>query len=190
MLHIKRAKDNRVVKCIVHRIADIPGGVTVSVANLGGNDLFEGTPIGVGANGLFVVCKTAQIITKAEASATQYEVAKGHHFKVGDRFATDACNGKQITNIDKSNPAKDVITLAATLGAVVNPNTCAFESSGENKTLKVVPGAIVGSNMSVEPGENLFVDAWVHAVVRKNNAPIVNKAIEDALKNVSYLKHF
>lgn len=29
MLHIKRAKDNRVVKCIVSRIADIPGGVTV-----------------------------------------------------------------------------------------------------------------------------------------------------------------
>lgn len=120
MLHIKRAKDNRVVKCIVHRIADIPGGVTVSVANLGGNDLFEGTPIGVGANGLFVVCKTAQIVAKAEATATQYEVAKGHHFKVGDRFATDACNGQKITNIDKSNPAKDVITLSATLGAVVN----------------------------------------------------------------------
>ena len=171
MLHIKRAKDNRVVKCIVHRIADIPGGVTVSVANLGGNDLFEGTPIGVGANGLFVVC----------------EVAKGHHFKVGDRFATDACNGQKITNIDKSNPAKDVITLSATLGAVVNPNTCAFESSGENKTLKVVPGAIVGSNMSVEQGENLFVDAWVMGVVRKSNAPIVNKAIEEALKNVAYI---
>lgn len=187
MLHIKRAKDNRVVKCIVHRIADIPGGVTVSVANLGGNDLFEGTPIGVGANGLFVVCKTAQIITKAEATATQYEVAKGHHFKVGDRFATDACNGQKITNIDKSNPAKDVITLSATLGAVVNPNTCAFESSDENKTLKVVPGAIVGSNMSVEQGENLFVDAWVMGVVRKSNAPIVNKAIEGALKNVAYI---
>ena len=187
MLHIKRAKDNRVVKCIVHRIADIPGGVTVSVANLGGNDLFEGTPIGVGANGLFVVCKTAQIVTKAEANATQYEVAKGHHFKVGDRFATDACNGQKITNIDKSNPAKDVITLSATLGAVVNPNTCAFESSGENKTLKVVPGAIVGSNMSVEPGENLFVDALVMGVVRKSNAPIVNKAIEEALKNVAYI---
>ena len=69
----------------------------------------------------------------------------------------------------------------------MNPNTCAFESSGENKTLKVVPGAIVGSNMSVEPGENLFVDAWVMGVVRKSNAPIVNKAIEDALKNVAYI---
>ena len=45
-LTIKRAKDNRVVKCILHRIADIPGGVTVKTANLGGTALFEGTPLG------------------------------------------------------------------------------------------------------------------------------------------------
>lgn len=41
-LTIKRKKDNRVVKCILHRVADIPGGVTVSVANLGGSALFGG----------------------------------------------------------------------------------------------------------------------------------------------------
>ena len=85
-LTIKRAKDNRVVKCILHRIADIPGGVTVKTANLGGTALFEGTPLGKGKDGVFEVCKTAQIVTKAEANATTYEVAKGHHFKVGDRF--------------------------------------------------------------------------------------------------------
>ena len=117
-LTIKRAKDNRVVKCILHRIADIPGGVTVSVANLGGSSLFEGTPIGKGKNGAFEVCKTAQVITEADAAAKTYEVAKGHHFKVGDRFATADCNGQTITAIDKSNPAKDVITVGTTLGAV------------------------------------------------------------------------
>ena len=73
---IKRAKDNRVVKCILHRIADIPGGVTVKTANLGGTALFEGTPLGKGNDGVFEVCKTAQIVTKAEANATTYEVAK------------------------------------------------------------------------------------------------------------------
>ena len=102
-LRIDRKKDNRVVKCILHRVADIPGGVTVKVANLGGTGLFEGTPLGVGSDGLFEVCKTAQILTEAIATATTYEVAKGHHFKVGDRFATDACNGQQITAIDKSD---------------------------------------------------------------------------------------
>lgn len=186
-LTIKRAKDNRVVKCILHRIADIPGGVTVKTANLGGTALFEGTPIGRGKDGVFEVCKTAQIVSKAEANATTYEVAKGHHFKVGDRFATDSCNGQSITAIDKSDATKDIITVGTPLGAVVNAGTCAFESSGANKTLKVVPIAIAGSNEDVDEKSNLFVSAWVHAVVRESNAPIVNDAIKNGVKNVSYV---
>lgn len=186
-LTIKRKKDSRVVKCILHRVADIPGGVTVQVANLGGSALFEGTPIGKGSDGLFVVCKTAQVVTEANASATTHEVAKGHHFKVGDRFATDACNGQQITAIDKSDAAKDVITVGATLGAIVKAGTCAFESSGANKTLKVTPVAIAGSNYDVENGDNLFTDAWVIGVVNAANAPIVNDAIKQALKTIAYV---
>lgn len=186
-LTIKRKKDNRVVKCILHRVADIPGGVTVQVANLGGSALFEGTPLGKGSNGLYVVCKTAQVITEANANATTYEVAKGHHFKVGDRFATDACNGQTITAIDKSDATKDVITVGTTLGAIVKAGTCAFESSGDNKTLKVAPVAIAGSNYDVENGENLFTDAWVIGVVNTANAPIVNDAIKQALKTIAYV---
>ena len=186
-LTIKRAKDKRVVKCILHRIADIPGGVTVKTANLGGTALFEGTPIGKGKDGVFEVCKTAQIVSKAEADATTYEVAKGHHFKVGDRFATDACNGQTISAIDKSDATKDIITVGTTLGAVVKAGTCAFESSGANKTLKVIPVAIAGSNEDVDDNSNLFVSAWVHAVVRESNAPIVNDAIKNGVKNVSYV---
>lgn len=186
-LTIKRKKDNRVVKCILHRVADIPGGVTVSVANLGGSALFEGTPLAVGGNGLYVVVKTAQIVTAATATATTYEVAKGHHFKVGDRFATDACNGQLITAIDKTDPAKDVITVGTTLGAEITAGTCAFESKGADKTLKNTPVAIAGSNYDVESGENLFTDAWVIGVVRKANAPIVNDAILTALKNIAYV---
>lgn len=175
------------MKCILHRIADIPGGVTVKTANLGGTALFEGTPIGKGKDGVFEVCKTAQVITQADVSAKTYEVAKGHHFKVGDRFATADCDGQTITAIDKSNPAKDIITVGTTLGAVVKAGTCAFESSGANKTLKVVPCAIAGSNEDVDANSNLFVSAWVHAVVRESNAPIVNDAIKNGVKNVSYV---
>lgn len=188
MLQIERKKDNRVVKCILHRVADIPGGVTVKVANLGGTALFEGTPIGVDANGLYAVCKTAQIVTEAAASATSYEVAKGHHFKVGDRFATADCNGQTITAIDKSDPAKDIITVDTTLSASkIAAGTCAFESSGANKTLKVTPVAIAGSNEDVKSDTNLFVSAWVIGVVNKATAPIVNDAIKTALKGVVYV---
>lgn len=186
-LTIKRGKDKRVVKCVLHRVADIPGGVTVKVANLGGSALFEGTPLGVGYDGQYLVCKTAQIVTEAAAAATTYDVAKGHHFNVGDRFATDDANGQTITKIDKSDAAKDVITLGTSLGVVVKAGTCAFESSGANKTLKVAPVAIAGSNMDVEKESNLFVDAWVIGVVRAANAPIVNGAIKTALKNIVYV---
>lgn len=93
--------------------------------------------------------QTATIIAKATATATTYDVAKGHHFKVGDRFATDGANGQAITAIDKSNPAKDVITVGTTLGAEITAGTTAFESSGANKTLKNAPIAVAGSNYSV-----------------------------------------
>lgn len=188
MLTIERKKDNRVVKCILHRVADIPGGVTVKVSNLGGSALFEGTPIGVDANGLYAVCKTAQIVTEASENAKTFEVAKGHHFKVGDRFATADCNGQAITLIDKSDPTKDIITVGTALSTGKIPaGTCAFESSGADKTLKVVPVAIAGSNEDVKSDSNLFVSAWVIGVVNKATSPIVNDAIKNALKGVVYV---
>ncbi len=186
---IKRKTDNRVVKCVLHRVADIPGGLTIKVADLGGNSLFEGTPIGIDSDGVGRVVKTAQIITEADTSATSFDVAKGHHFKVGDRFATASCNGQTITTIDKSNAAKDVITVGTALSttAKVAAGTCAFESGGANKVLKYSPIAIAGSNEDVVDGDNLFVSAWVIGVVKEANAPIVDDAIKTALKGVQYV---
>ena len=186
-LTIKRSKDNRVVKCILHRIADIPGGVTVHVANLGGSALFEGTPLAKGSNGLYEVCKTAQILTNAANDATTYDVAKGHHFKVGDYFAVGNNNGQQITAIDKSNAAKDVITLGTTIGAAITSGAVAFQTTGANKTVKNTPVAIAGSNMDVDADTNLFVDAWVMGVVREGNAPVVTDAAKTALKGIIYV---
>lgn len=187
-MQVKRKKDNRVVKCILHRIADIPGGVSVATANLGGKALFEGTPVGKGANGLYSVVKTAQILAAATASAKSYNVAKGHHFIVGDRFATPGANGQLIESIDKTDATKDVITLKATLGVAVEAGEIAFESAGEDKNLKVSPVAVAGSNMDVDPdGDNLWVDAWVHGVVLDSNAPGATAAIKAALKGIVYV---
>lgn len=186
-MQVKRKKDSRVVKCIVHRIADIPGGVTVETASLGGKALFEGTPLGKGKDGLYNVVKTAQIVTAADAAATAYEVAKGHHFKTGDRFSAGGANGQTIASIDKSDPAKDVITLSATLGNAVKVGDTAFESAGANTTLKIIPETVAGSNYDVDPdGDNLWVDAWLIGVVRESNAPAVSDAIKSALKGIVY----
>lgn len=184
-LRIERKKDNRAGKCILHRIADIPGGVTVSTANLSGVVLKEGTPIGKGENGMYSVCKTAVL---QEANGTKLTVKGVHHFKVGDKIATSGSAGKTIVSLEHDfAPATEKIYLDSALDGSPQEGDILFEVTGANKTMRVVPVAVVGSNMDVKAGENLFVDAWVHAVVREAGAPAVTEKMKEALRNVSYV---
>lgn len=186
-LSIKRTTGTRATKCVLHRVADIPGGVAVVSANLGGSELLEGTPLGKGENGLYRVCKTARIIAKAQASATQYEISKGSHFVVGDHFAASDCNGKVITAIDKSHSDKDVITLASSLGKAIKANTCAYESEGENTNIKVKPIAVASLSEEVKQGENLWVSAVVIGVVSEAIAPAISAEMKLSLWGVVYV---
>lgn len=183
-LRIERKKDNRAGKCILHRIADIPGGVTVSTANLSGVVLKEGTPIGKGENGMYSVCKTAVL---QEANGTKLTVKGVHHFKVGDKIATSGSAGKTIVSLEDDHSDYKKIYLDSALDGSPQEGDILFEVTGANKTMRVVPVAVVGSNMDVKAGENLFVDAWVHAVVREAGAPAVTEKMKEALRNVSYV---
>lgn len=279
---IQRAKDNRVVKSILHRIADIPGGVTVSVTNLGGTALYEGTPLLKGSNGAYDVKKTGKVIT-GYTSGTSLEIAKGSHFKIGDKIADEgATMHATITAIDKTtNTDKDVVTLAAGFsaglaegakiilvtvttnaavgrGAVVQGAVSATDATSfkvdkghalsvgdhvagtgadpmtgklitnidrgndgydtitigsanakalaDDEELKVVTAlngttvktfavadtitkqgkavAVVGSNMDVDATTNLFVDAWVCAVITEANAPVYTDEIKAELAGI------
>jgi hypothetical protein len=190
-LKITRSADSRVIKAILHRIADVPGGVTVSVADIGGAALKEGTPLAYAvADGMYHVCKTALIVTDAIISAVAYDVAKGSHFKVGDRFATEGANGQLITAIDKTtNADKDVITVGTTLGVVITAasKTVAFQSNAGDKVVKYAPTVIAGQNQDVVASESLFTDAWVLAVVKTGNAPSVNATVTATLKGIHYI---
>lgn len=187
-LKIERKGDVRFAKPILIRVADIPGGVTIQTSVLGGAALLEGTPVGPVANGMYGVAKTAKVVTQAAIDAVTYEVDKRHHFKVGDFFGTAACNGKAITAIDKTTSAtKDTITLATTLGAVIAVGTVAYQTGNGDKVIAVTPTAIAGSSYDVETTNNLFVDAWLIAVVKEVNAPAVDAGIKTALKGVHYI---
>lgn len=189
-LKIDRKGDARFTKPILHRVADIPGGVTIQTSVLGGLALLEGTPVGPVANGMFGVTKTAKLVTDAANNAVTYEVAKGHHFNVGDTVAVTGANGKAITAIDKTTSAvKDTITLAATLGVAYTAadGVVLFQASGANQTLLVTPTAIAGSSYDVEVTNNLFVDAWLMAVVKETNSVPVNAGIKTALKCVHFI---
>lgn len=189
MLTITRKSDSRVVKCLLHRVADIPGGVTIKVANLGGSALVEGTPIGVGSNGLYEVVKTAVIVTAASATGTSIEVAKGHHFKVGDYIAFSSTNkGNVIAAIDKSNSAKDVITLTTGLAGDLAVGAVGVQTtSGTTYAPKYTAVGVVGSSYDVESSTNLFVDAWVIGVIKESNAPVVNATIKGNMTGIVYV---
>jgi len=285
MLKIERKSDSRVNKAILHRLADIPGGVTVSVATLGGAALQEGTPLCIGSNGLYNVVKTGKVVT-AYSSGTSLEIAKGHHFKVGDKIADEwATMHATITAIDKTtNADKDVVTLAGAFsgtlakgaklilvtvtenddeqhGAVVQGAVSSTEATSfkvdkghtlavgdhvagtgadpmtgklitnidrgndgydtitinsanakalaDDEVLKVVTAlngttvkgfavadtitkqagaiAIAGSNYDVVANDNLFVDAWLIAVVKEANGPVITSAIKSQLSGIKYV---
>lgn len=188
MLTIKRKSDSRVVKCILHRTADIPGGVTINVANLGGSAVFEGTPLAKGTDGLFEVIKTAQVVTAATSGATKLEVAKGHHFVVGDYIAFGSANkGVQISAIDKTDATKDVLTIAA-LASAVAIGACGVQTKSTTTYAPMYDAiAVAGSNYDVLPGANLFVDAWVIGVVKEAYSPIVNDTIKNAIAGIRYV---
>lgn len=285
MLKIERKSDSRVNKAILHRLADIPGGVTVSVATLGGAALQEGTPLCIGSNGLYNVVKTGKVVT-AYSSGTSLEIAKGHHFKVGDKIADEgATMHATITAIDKTtNADKDVVTLAGAFsgtlakgaklilvtvtendkvqhGAVVQDAVSATNATSfkvdkghtlavgdhvagtgadpmtgklitnidrgndgydtitigsvnakalaDDEVLKVVTAlngttvkdfavadtitkqadaiAIAGSNYDVVANDNLFVDAWLIAVVKEANGPVITSAIKSQLSGIKYV---
>ena len=95
---------------------------------------------------------------------------------------------KQIAKEDRQQ-AKALLgqQITGNVAGAVGAGTCAFESSGANKTLKNTPVAIAGSNYDVESGDNLFVDAWVIGVVNTATAPAVSDAHKQALKTIAYV---
>lgn len=190
MLRIKRQNDTRQVPCILHRIADIPGGVTVDIETLGGSILYEGTPIAVGADGKYNVCKTAKIVTEAANNATAYEVAKGHHFKVGQFLGTGTV-AYAITAIDKTAADKDVITVGTTLGVALAVGAVLYEATAASADAAVAknatPVAVVGSSYDVVANDNLMCEAFVMAVVKESASVPVLAAQKTALKSVIYI---
>lgn len=157
-LTINRQRDNRSNKCLLHRIADIPGGVGVRTSNLGGKLLLEGTPLCKGKDGLWEVFKTAEIVS-VDAEKKTANVKKGHHFVVGDAVGTES---NKIKEIKTNDPSVDVLTLTE----AVSGSTLA--QSGEMR-----PIAVAGSTEDIIAGDNLFTSAWVIAVVNSETAPKV-----------------
>lgn len=191
-LRVRRQKDVKQLHCIEHRIADIPGGVTVDISTLvAGSILSEGTPIAKGSGELYNVVKTATLTKAAAAADVIFEVKKGSQFKVGDFFAgKKGAKAYAITAINRDDPAKDVITLGTALGALPL-GTTVFEAKAESATttsdFKNVAFAVVGESHNVEANENLLVSAMVIGVVRESKAPASSAEIKAAMPAIVFI---
>ena len=182
---VKRRKDTRTPRVFMHKIADIRGGVSVNVTELGCDYLPEGTVLSAPVSGVCHVVKRATLTAEATNSDTTYKVAKGHPFIVGDvvMLATNA-KAYAITAIDNSNSGYDVITVGTTLGAAASIGDQLMQAAAagaSGSALKYAPLSLTGTGKPVEKGQNLDVDAWIIGVTKGNPLP---SAIASELKGI------
>lgn len=84
MRQITSNSDKLTKKNIINRITDVPGGISLTMADLVvGNVVPEGTPLSAPSSGKRTVCKQAKLLTGS--TVTVFRVESGtHQFKTGE----------------------------------------------------------------------------------------------------------
>lgn len=174
---VKKRKDTQVARVFMHKIADIRGGVSVASSVLGGDYLYEGTPLSAPVDGICYVIKYAVVAADVADTDTTITVKIGHHFQVGDVVLTATGSvAATITAIttNNSNSSYDDITISAALGAISAGDyiaEAAAETTGSDSALAYTPVALVGTGKPVISGVNIDTDAWVIGVTKGNDLP-------------------
>lgn len=172
---VTRRKDTRTPRVFMHKTADIRGGVSVKVSELGGDFLNEGAVLSAPDNGICHVVKIAVLSAEATETATDIKVNKGHNFKVGDFIMADE-GGKAnaITSITTTEKTHDTINVKTTLGVRIEKGGFIIEAAaaaaGTSK-LKYTPLSLVGTGKPIVQNSNLDTDAWLIGVTKGNPLP-------------------
>lgn len=172
---VQRRKDTKLPRVFQHKVADIRGGVSVKISELGGDYLREGAVLSAPDNGICHVIKTAEVVAEVGAAETAIKVKKMNNFKVGD-FVMTAADGLAyaITAIDGSNKDYDTITVGTALGTIPKGGfliEAAGESADTTSKLKYTPLAVAGTGKPIIKGQNVDTDAWLIGVTKGNPLP-------------------
>ena len=173
---VQRRKDTRTRRVFMHKVADIRGGVSVKVSELGGDFLHEGAVLSAPEDGICHVVKTAVLSAEASATATEIKVSKEHNFKVGDFIMADE-GGKAyaITEIVTTEKSYDTIKVGTTLGVKIEKGgfiiEAAAQATGSASKPKQTPQSLVGTGKPIDPKSNLDTDAWLIGVTKGNPLP-------------------
>lgn len=171
---VKRRRDDNFPRVVVHKVADIRGGVSVDTKELGGDVLLEGTPLSAPVSGVCHAVKIARVAGDVGATEKSVKIAKGHNFRVDDVVMVDEAKvATKISKIDTEAKDYDTITIKAALGELKKGAILveAKEESANASALKYQPVAISGQKVEIEPKSNLVVDAWVFAVTTGHALP-------------------
>lgn len=174
---VQRRKDTKVPRVFMHKIADIRGGVSVKISELGGDYLHEGAVLSAADNGICHVVKIAEVVEQAENSATAIKVKKGHNFVIGNIvMADEGEKAYAITGIDTTgSKTYDTITVKTTLGEVIPIGSFLIEAKAEStattSALKYIPQSMVGTGKPIVSGQNIDTDAWVIGVTKGRALP-------------------
>lgn len=175
---VKKRKDDVTPRYVMHKVADIRGGVSVAASELGGDYLREGAILSAPVNGITHVVKTAEVIAEVAATDKIIKVSKFHNFKVGDIIMAEPGKAAHaITAIDDSNKKYDTITVGTAIGAIAQ-NGCIVEAkaeatgeTGSVSELKHEPQSVNGTGQPFDPKSNISTDAWVIGVTKNNPVP-------------------
>lgn len=178
-MFVKRKKDQHQRKVLMHRIADVRGGVSIAKSDIPSGAIAEGAIIAV-AEGKYHILPTALCVEALGATAKSVKVAKFHNFAIGQTVTKDAgAVASEITAIDDSNKAYDVLTLSAAIGKVkVGESIVAAKAAttSNDSALLYEPFAVAGTSKDAE-GDFVDVDAWLIGVTANLQAPasVINK---------------
>ncbi len=116
MQQIQTTSDKITKKNIINRISDVPGGVSMTLADLvAGQVVQEAVPLSAPASGKRTVCKQAKLL--AGSTTTVFVVdSQLHNFKVGE-YLMQAVGGLAyaITDITDNGDGTSAITVGTAL---------------------------------------------------------------------------
>lgn len=194
-MYVKKESEYQNHPFVISILEDLVGGLTIGKNALASTDeLKAGALVGKDANGLGQVVKTAKLHADAANTDTDYQVEKGHEFKVGDVLVASVLTGSTayaITAIDTSNADYDVLTVGTTLGIALSAgdlfveadavNTSAGEASFKYEPIGFTLGSI---DLSVD---NQAAGVLVRGTVKEDLLPY---PVDDTIKGKLSLIRF
>jgi hypothetical protein len=134
------------------------------------------------------VVKVAEMYASATNTATDYDVKKGHHFKVGDYLASVA-GGKAyaITVIDTSDANFDTLTVGTTLAVTLSAGDVLFQSSATGASSAAYSDTVNGLlKNDLEVSADAPVTAVNDGKIYARRAPAVNSVMKALVPKIIY----